>query len=347
VLDEDLASAVRSLHGLAAIGGRSTSPLALAVEALSSSLGFPREFFSGEEVEALPAEAATFRALTRLSARERDAALAAGRLALTLREWIESRFELPHVDIPQLASEAPEAAAEAVRARWGMGLGPIPNLVHLLEAHGVRVFSLATDCSEVDAFSLWREGKPFVFLNTNKSGERSRMDAAHELGHLVLHPEYDRSVSRQLERDAALFASAFLMPRASLIGRHGMYPTLDELVHGKREWSVSLAAYVQRLYTAGLITEWHHRSLFIELSKRGYRSGEPDGIERERSQILEQVFGYLRREGVTRSDVARALFLSKQDLDVLVLGLVFSSVDGAAECPGRAQRGHIRVVGAQ
>jgi hypothetical protein len=32
----------------------------------------------------------------------------------------------------------------------------------LLEAKGVRVYSLAIDAAEVDAFSVWRRDRPFV-----------------------------------------------------------------------------------------------------------------------------------------------------------------------------------------
>ena len=82
----------------------------------------------------------------------------------------------------------------AVRARWDMGFRPIRNMVHLLEAHGVRVFSLAEDAKQVDAYSFWTPSKkPFVFLSMSKSAERSRMDAAHELGHLVIIPGAERS----------------------------------------------------------------------------------------------------------------------------------------------------------
>lgn len=62
-------------------------------------------------------------------------------------------------------------------------------MIHLLEAHGVRVLSLTQECREVDAFSLWLQ-QPFVFLNTQKSGEHSRFDAAHELGHLPLSGDH-------------------------------------------------------------------------------------------------------------------------------------------------------------
>ena len=84
----------------------------------------------------------------------------------------------------------PETAAEVVRAEWNLGEQPIPNLVPLLEVHRVRVFSLTQECREVDAFSLWLR-QPFVFLNTQKSAEHSRFDAALELSHLVMHGHHE------------------------------------------------------------------------------------------------------------------------------------------------------------
>ena len=36
-------------------------------------------------------------------------------------------------------TDGPETAAEAIRSEWGLGERSIPNLIHLLEAHGVRV----------------------------------------------------------------------------------------------------------------------------------------------------------------------------------------------------------------
>jgi Zn-dependent peptidase ImmA (M78 family) len=57
----------------------------------------------------------------------------------------------------------------------------------IARGQGVSIFSMAEDTAEVDAFSLWRDTTPFVFLNTLKSAERSRFDAAQELGHLVMH----------------------------------------------------------------------------------------------------------------------------------------------------------------
>src|SRR5262249_25369006 len=112
------------------------------------------------------------------------------------------------------------------------------NMVHLLESKGVRVFSLAQECREVDAFSLWRGELPFVFLNTMKSGERGRMDAAHELGHLALH-RHGGPGGRDAESEADRFASAFLMPEGSVLALGLRNPRVDQLIKLKKKWKVS------------------------------------------------------------------------------------------------------------
>ena len=70
----------------------------------------------------------------------------------------------------------------------------------------MRVFSLAENTKNVDAFSCWRNDEPYVFLNTFKSTERSRFDSAHELGHLVLHRHGGAKQGRSAEYEAHLFA---------------------------------------------------------------------------------------------------------------------------------------------
>src|SRR5690606_18357107 len=107
-----------------------------------------------------------FRSMKRMTASLRNVALGAGSIALLLNAWLEERFELPDADVPDLSKYAtPEAAAQALRNIWGLGELPIKNLVHLLESRGVRVYSLAIDAVEVDAFSMWQGSTPFVFLN--------------------------------------------------------------------------------------------------------------------------------------------------------------------------------------
>lgn len=309
-------------------------------------LRFPEAFFFGDDLDAPAVDAASFRSLSKMTARQRDTALGSGAIALLLNEWIESRFELPKPEIPDLGRDAsPEGAAEAVRKAWDLGELPIKNLVHLLEAKGVRVYSLAIDAAEVDAFSMWRQDRPFVFLNTLKSGEHSRFDAAHELGHLVLH-RHAAPNGQEAEQDANAFASALLMPAASVKAHAPRFATIGQLIRLKKIWGVSLAAITYRLHKLGLLSDWHYRKLYIEISSRGYRKTEPDGGPREASQVLQKVFSALREEGISKHNIAASLNVHAEDVDELVFGLALTSLDGSGHpiVSSQRQRPNLTVV---
>lgn len=291
-----------------------------SMERISSVLEYPIEFFFDRDVPSLTPEAVSFRAMTKLSAQKRDSALGAGKLAQELSAWIDGQFKLPKPNIPDCSFDGysePERAARAVREAWGIGELSISNIIHLLEVNGVRVFSLAENCVEVDAFSFWMNEKPFVLLNTMKTPERSRFDAAHELGHLVLH-KHSSNNGRQAEQDADRFASAFLMPERSILASVLRMPSLDQLILLKKNWKVSLAALVRRTFDVGLSSEWHYRQLAIELNRRGYRTAEPQGMpEREKSLILEKVFSALHSQGVKRAEILRQLCFPADEISAL------------------------------
>jgi Zn-dependent peptidase ImmA (M78 family)/transcriptional regulator with XRE-family HTH domain len=326
------------------------------VTRISQALGFPEAFFFASDVDELKPDVASFRALTKMTAAQRDMALGAGSIALLLSEWIEQRFDLPEPDIPDLrdsglpvdpADESelcsqegdsypaagkehdPEACAEALRRYWGIGEMPVKNMISLLESKGIRVFSLAIDAREVDAFSMWYGGKPFVFLNTNKTAERCRFDAAHELGHLVMH-RHGEPHGQGVERDANAFASAFLMPRKSVLANAPRSVTLPSLIAHKKYWTVSAAALNYRLHSLKLVTDWTYRTLCVQLSQFG-RDKEPDGAPSETSQVLSKVFAALRAEGISKDDVARDLMISPQEIDELTFGLMLNGLSGGAK----------------
>jgi len=298
-------------------------PDAERLRVIATLLRFPETFFFEEDaVEELDPDAVSFRAMTKMSATLKNVALGAGAIAVQLNEWIERRFKLPAPDLPELGRDnTPESAADALRSHWALGEQPIKNLVHLLESKGVRVFSLAIDAKEVDAFSMWWNGTPFVFLNTLKTAEHSRFDAAHELGHLIMH-RHGQPHGLEAEKEANAFASAFLMPSKSVLATGLRFPTLDILVRAKKHWGVSVAALNYRLRTVGLTTEWINRNLCIQLSQAGYRTSEPQSMARETSQLLEKVFDVLRDEGVGRTDIARDLHLTTYEIDELTYGLL-------------------------
>lgn len=306
-------------------------PSPWVIENLAASLKFPAAFFSAPDIDLLQVENVSFRARSKLPARKRDIALSVGRLAIEFHAWLSLRFNLPVPDLPSLNKPDPETAADMIRARWGLGSAPVSNMVHLLEAHGVRVFSIAPEFSEVDAFSLFHEDVPFVFLNTMKTAARSRFDAAHELGHLVLHGQGSDLVKSAAEQEANDFASAFLMPRESVIAHMPSRPLLDQIIYGKQIWNVSALALTYRLHDIGMLSDWHYRTTCMEFGQRGYRTGEPQEMIRETSQLLDKVFRLLRKRGVSRADIAAELCIGADDINDFIFGLTMTAVHGSKE----------------
>ena len=208
-----------------------------------------------------------------------------------------------------------------------LGNSQSATVIHLLESRGARVYSVAEDLRQFDAYSFWRRSKPFVFLNNMKSPERSRMDAAHELGHLVLHAR-GGARGREAEHQAATFASAFLMPKGSILAEAPANGTLQQLVKAKRRWNVSVSALVYRMNRVGILTEWRYRMLFVEMAKNGYLKNEPNSAPSESSQVLTKVFDALRHKNLTPQGVAEQLLLTADELRSLVLGLLLMQLPG-------------------
>ena len=306
-------------------------PSEATLASLSRALRFPERFFFGQALAEPRPDTASFRAQSKMSAGQRDMALGQGALALALAGWLDLHFELPLPAIPECGrGQSPEAAAEALRQEWGLGNASIRNMIHLLESKGIRLFSLSLKAKEVDAFSMWQSNVPFIFLNMQKSAEHSRFDAAHELGHLVLH-KHAAPQGRQAEKEADAFASAFLMPRASVLANIPKLASVEQIIRLKKIWGVSAAALTYRYHYLKVITAWHYRSLFVQLSKRGFTKNEPEPATHESSQLLQKVFKALRKEGITRQRVARELYISTAELDDLLLGLTFGRIDGGRE----------------
>lgn len=307
---------------------------------LGSALDFPADFFFDRDPEDIDTGAVSFRSFSKMSARERDAAISAGALGLQLSSWVEQRFSLPQSNLLDLSHETdPEAAATALRQHWALGEKPIGNLLALLETNGVRVFSLSENTASVNAFSFWRDSKPFVFLNNFKTAESSIFDTAHELGHLVMHKHGDPKESRQAEREADRFASAFLMPANDVRSRMPALVTISVVLKAKLRWRVSAMAMAYRLNALGLLSDWQYKSVCIELGRRGYRSSEPDGIERETSMVWRKILTQLWQERTTKTDIAQSLHLPLDELEGLIWNLA-----GASNVPPSRQGAQLQAV---
>lgn len=302
-----------STRELRRISRAEVQPTPESVTSLANALRYPLEFFHVGELE-IPADA-TFRARTSMTKRESGAGLASAALGARLSAWLETEFHVPDHDIPDLSDMDPSLAADTLRAMWGLGERPIGNLIRLLEAKGVRVFSLSEETLRLDAFATWVDTRPFVFLNGVKSAERSRFDAAHELGHLCLHR--DGQKGKEVEDEANAFASAFLMPTRDVIARR-VFPTMQNLIVAKSRWGVALSALVRRYRDLGLVNGDRAKWLYIEMSRKGYLKKEPRPIRREGSAIWAQVLQALWQDRKSISDLAKEISLPSDEIESLI-----------------------------
>lgn len=252
------------------------SPVTLA--AIAEAVECPLGFFVARPNDHVPG--GFFRSLRSANARDRRQYLARARLLHDFISAVEEHVRLPELDVPRLKvdledDEAVEGAADTVRAEWGLGSGPVGHVIRQLERHGVVVVRTQTFQREVDAFSVNFPGRPVVVLGVDKAvTARSRFDAAHELGHLVLHSE-SHAGTKEAEKQAHRFGAAFLMPRSGIADVLPQTADWRRLVALKVEWRVSMAALLMRASTLGVMPSARYVNAMKAMSARGWRRTEP------------------------------------------------------------------------
>lgn len=289
-----------------------------------------------------------FRARRRSTAAQKHMATSAGRTGVELYGLITEHFDLPKLSLPDLDGMKPDLAAQRLRMEWDLGLSPIPNSVRLAESRGIRVLSLPDGTADVDAFSIWEEGRPFVFLSTLKSAERSRFDLAHEIGHLVLHGSLGACArnEHEAEKEADRFASEFLIPSLFLKSKVGRDTSVSAILKVKEFLGVSAMAAAYALHRADRMSDWSYRQACIELSRRGYRSGEPNGIPRETSRVFEIALPGLRRsKGWGTETLARQLGVWPSEIHGLTFGQALADLESNGTRAPQRSRARLSVVG--
>jgi Zn-dependent peptidase ImmA (M78 family)/transcriptional regulator with XRE-family HTH domain len=249
---------------------------------------------------------------------------------LQVRGLISSTGENVHhferVDVTDL--ESPSDAARAVRKRWNLPAGPVPDLVLVIERAGGLILIRDLGTRDLDAVSQWDgEEAPLFILSAHAPGDRFRFSLAHELGHIVMH-SVPGGTSLQ-ERQADEFASEFLMPATDIESELRGNLDLNHLLALKRQWGVSMAALIRRAVTLAAISEWQYRNLMVEMSTLGYRTNEPGTVTIERPHKLTKIAERLVRLS-DLDQAARLAGLLPDEFRVLYL----QSTHRAAGCAG-------------
>ena len=333
--EEFAAKAGLSRVALGKIERGTVVPRARTLAVLATALAVP----VGELVTPVrPLESVRFRARARVHAREQ--------ILAEVSKWLDAYASLetdlgearPFLFRSKRASHRLSDPAEAARtARRAVGLRPrepVRDICGLLEENGVKLLLLETKRDSFFGLSVGaRDGGPAVVVNTwdRISVERWIFTAAHELGHLLLHPsEYRRDATElpvRAEREADAFASEFLMPETAFRSEWDEtrgHPLLVRVLKVKRIFRVSYKTVLYRLVESGRETSdvWRafqgqHRGYFgktlrkadepvaletTEFAWNWSRSGEPASLTRH--DFVEDRLSRLVRQALERGRIS-------------------------------------------
>ena len=281
------------------------TPDYMKVRLLASELNFPYDYFFQKESYAAKTETTYFRSLASATKKDRTAQSIKLEYVAKMYEILLEFISFPEMNLPSVdfvgcddvfecenedAIQEIEDIAAQVRKYWDIGTEPIKDLQYLLEKNGIIVTGFDTNEDKIDAFSQRTivAGNDIYFIAValgNRPEGRIRFDMAHELGHILLHPWSEdleaitKDEFKARERQANMFASAFLLPRDSFGKDIASYPTdLKYYQFLKNKWKVSIQAMICRTHQFGIMSDNQYQYLMRQVSKNGWRIKEPGDV---------------------------------------------------------------------
>ncbi len=217
----------------------------------------------------------------------------------------------------------------------------IRDFSSLIQWAGIKLLLIDSRLKGFNGLSVGSDGAgPAVIVN---AGDRIPVEdqifaAAHELGHLLMHPEsYDSSIIEENDdqkKEAATFANYLLMPILQFDNKwrecRGM-DWVDSVLHIKRLFSVSYKAVLDRLVAESLADSDIHRA-FISAYNNRYdgrlvfreeseaypaRSVEPSSMDKTdffENRLARLVMNALDNHEITMSRAAEILGITANEV---------------------------------
>ncbi|MFC9688303.1 helix-turn-helix domain-containing protein [Kribbella sp. NPDC056951] len=293
---------------------------------LARALSVPVEYFAaGRPFGRLDSSSAHFRSLRSTRAKDRAKAVAHAEQLWELTYALEKQVRFPEVSLPQIPDGAtPAEAARSLRAAWSVGRGPVPHLAATMESRGIVVCLIPLTnqaLTRVKAYSTDALGRPLIIITPErfKSVYEYRFTCAHEVGHLLLHPN-PLPGDRQQEREADQFAAEFLTPRTEmepLLPKSVRIAALDQL---SKTWGVSIESLIYRMGELRLASDASIRRAHQRLAQMAdLRRDEPlTAYPGETPTLLREAMELAGRRGFHRADLARELCWTTKHLASLL-----------------------------
>lgn len=273
------------------------APSMAILNKIANTLKYPISFFYKQ----LPANenassAVFFRSKKTTKVKAINAAKEKIEIFREINDYLAEYVDFPDLNLPKvtyeedgiepLDNEAIEKYTLILREHWGLGKGPIDNLINVVQKNGIMVSKMKLRLDKLDAFSVWFDNKPFVFLSSDKDmNVRIRFDIAHELGHLLMHADYfsdedlkNSTIHEKLEDEANRFAGAFLLPKETFC-KDVFSTSIDHFIQLKVKWKASIGCMIYRCETLGILSLNQIKYLKDQMTTRVYWRKEP--LDRE------------------------------------------------------------------
>jgi len=281
---------------------------------LVSVLRFPLDFFTEIDNGTTKVEYTFFRSLSGVKKLDLNTEVIKTEIIVRLYNFLNGYLKFPKLELPTIDYNNVvdiEDVTLMLRGFWGLNNDPIVNIVDLLEKNGIIVSSLTTDSTKIDAFTQIHKINGYhqfcvVLGNDKQSMVRRNLDAAHELGHIILHSklsnikELSNEEFKELEVEANNFALSFLLPKNIFFADLVNPTNIEAYLQLKRKWKVSVSAMIMRAKQLGRVSSLQYKNLMKQISYKKWGTVEPydDVWKLQRPQLFRKAIKILKENNV-------------------------------------------------
>ena len=288
------------------------------LEIIAAALDYPVDFFFQNEPLHSPGISWLFRKNASLTAKTLNKVQAITAIKDIQIKKLLNSIDISHLPMPQYSTEeyTPELIAKMVRTLWKVPKGPIKNVFEIIENAGGIIVPIDFETIKIDAVSRYAVAEtPLFFVDLSKPMDRIRFSLCNELGHVIMHMH--QIPSSEIEFEANSFAAEFLMPKEDI--KHDLVEISTKNLHLlKLKWKTSMSSIIYRAKELGIISESKAQSFYVHLSKKGYRTREPEQLDppREIPTLLNELLKTHQNElNYSNEELSRLLLVNERDLD--------------------------------